>query len=200
MVLDDGWAVLIPKGSVLGLQIHFTTTGKPERAKLSVGLKFPRVPVSKRIYNKQVYTKDFHIAPGDPAYAVTATRPLPFDATLIGLFSHMHVRGKDMTFFARPPGGSPETLLLIPNYSFDWQQSFRPPPGSKRFPKGTTLEVVAHFDNSEFNPYNPDPKATIGNGDQTYNEMMYGFYFYTRDDENLNLHIDPKTGWEQASK
>jgi hypothetical protein len=131
---------------------------------------------------------------------VSSTRTLGFDATLVGLFSHMHLRGKDMTFFARRPGATPETLLLVPNYSFDWQQSFRPPPGSEKLPKGTTLEVVAHFDNSEFNPFNPDPKATVGNGDQTFQEMMYGFYFYTRDEENLDLRIDPKTGWAMAPK
>ena len=26
--------------------------------------------------------------------------------------------------------------------------------------------------------------------------MMYGFFFYTDDDEKLNLKIDPKTGHE----
>jgi hypothetical protein len=55
MVLDDGLAVLIPKGSLLALQIHFTTTGKPEHAKLSVGLKYPRGLVHKRLYHQQVH-------------------------------------------------------------------------------------------------------------------------------------------------
>ena len=99
-----------------------------------------------------------------------------------------------MTFLARHPDGVTDTLLLVPNYNFDWQQSYRWAPGSKRFPKGTTFEVVAHFDNSEFNPYNPDPAATVGPGDQTHDEMMYGFYFYTRSDEDLNLSIDRATG------
>jgi hypothetical protein len=195
MILDEGVAYVIPKGSVLGLQIHYTTTGKPERARISVGLKFPRGLVHKRLYHQQVHTKQFQIPPYAPAHPVSAQRHLDFDATGIGLFSHMHVRGKDMTFLARYPGGATETLLLVPNYDFDWQQSYRWQPGTKKFPKGTTFEVRAHFDNSEFNPYNPDPKATVGNGDQTFNEMMYGFYFYTRDDEDLGLHIDPKTGF-----
>lgn len=99
-----------------------------------------------------------------------------------------------MTFLAHHPDGTSETLLIVPNYSFDWQQSYRWAPGSKRFAKGTQFEVVAHFDNSEFNPYNPDPKATVGHGDQTFDEMMFGFYFYTRDDEDRKLTIDPKTG------
>ena len=200
MVLDEGTAVLIPKGSVIGLQIHFTTTGKPEWSRISVGLKYPRVRVHKRLYHQQVHTNRFRIPPFAPAHLVTASRRLDFDATGVGLFSHMHVRGKDMTFFARHPDGTIDTLLLIPNYHFDWQQSYRWAPGSKKFPKGTTLEVAAHFDNSEFNPFNPDPKAAVGNGSQTYNEMVYGFYFLTRDDEDLNLTIDPKTGAATADQ
>lgn len=200
MVLDPGTAVLIPKGSVLGLQIHYTTTGKPERCKISVGLRFPRVPVEKRLYHQQVHTTRFKIPPFAPAHAVTASRTVDFDATGVGMFSHMHVRGKDMTFLAKRPDGAGETLLMIPNYNFDWQQSYRWAPGTKRFPKGTTLQVVAHFDNSEFNPYNPDPKAAVGNGEQTFHEMMYGFVFYTRDDEDLGLRIDPRTGFVAPSR
>ncbi len=198
MVLDEGTCVLIPKGSVLALQIHYTTTGKPERSKISVGLKFPRAPVQKRLYIEQVHTTRFRIPPLDPAHEVTAKRTLNFDATGIGLFSHMHVRGKDMTFRAIHPDGTIDTLLLIPNYNFDWQHSYRWARGAKKFPKGSTFEVTAHFDNSEFNPYNPDPKASVGNGDQTFQEMMYGFYFFTRDDESLNLRIDHKSGAVEA--
>jgi thiol-disulfide isomerase/thioredoxin len=194
MILDEGTAYMIPKGSVLVLQIHYTTTGKPETARLSVGLKFPRGAVHKRLYHQQVYTRGFQIPPFAPAHPVSARRQLDFDATGVGLVSHMHLRGKDMTFLARLPDGTTDTLLLVPNYNFDWQQSYRWAPGSKKFPRGTTFEVLAHFDNSDFNPYNPDPKASVRNGDQTFNEMMYGFYFYTRDDEDLNLRIDPKTG------
>ncbi len=194
MVLDEGVAYLIPKGSVLVLQIHYTTTGKPEQSKIAVGLRYPREVVRKQLYHQQVHTGRFKIPPQAPAHPVTATRTLGFDATGVGLVSHMHVRGKDMTFFARQPDGSSETLLLVPNYNFDWQQSYRWEPGKKKFPKGTTFEVLAHFDNSEFNPFNPDPKATVGVGDQTTSEMVFGFYFYTRDDEDLKLRIDPKSG------
>jgi hypothetical protein len=54
--------------------------------------------------------------------------------------------------------------------------------------------VTAHYDNSAFNPFNPDPTATVVEGDQTFNEMMYGFLFYTDDAEQLELTVDPKTG------
>jgi hypothetical protein len=35
---------------------------------------------------------------------------------------------------------------------------------------------VAWYDNSRNNPHNPDPAATVRWGDQTYQEMMVGFF------------------------
>jgi thiol-disulfide isomerase/thioredoxin len=194
MTLDDGLAFRIPAGSVLGLQIHFVATGKPEKCRVSVGLRYPRAVVQKRLRHIQLADTKFAIPPGAPAHKVTATRVLDCDAVGVGLFSHMHLRGKDMAFTARAPDGKAETLLVIPNYSFSWQVPYRWEPGQKRWPKGTKLECVAHFDNSPFNPYNPDPKATVRFGQQTHEEMMYGFFFYTDAAEQLGLRVDPKTG------
>ena len=194
MTLDEGTAFRVPKGSVLGLQIHFVATGKPEKCKVSVGLRFPRVPVQKQLRHMQITDRRFAIPPGAPAHVVSASRTLDCDAVGVGLFSHMHLRGKDMTFTARKPDGTDDTLLVVANYNFGWQLPYRWEPGKKRLPKGTKLECVAHFDNSPFNPYNPDPKATVRFGPQTHHEMMYGFFFYTAADEQLGLRIDPKTG------
>jgi hypothetical protein len=194
LVADDGVAFKIPKNSVIGLQIHYTTTGKPEKNRMSVGLKFPKDIVRQELRHVQVTTSRFAIPPGAAAHAVSASRTLPCDATGIGMFAHMHLRGKDMTFVARPPEGENETLLSIPNYHYDWQQNYRWQPGTKKFAKGTKIEVTAHFDNSRFNPFNPDPTATVKHGPQTIHEMMFGFFFYTADGEDLNLKVDPKTG------
>jgi hypothetical protein len=112
----------------------------------------------------------------------------------------MHVRGKDMTFTAHRPDGRDETLLMIPNYNFDWQVPYRWETGKKRLPKGTRIDCVAHFDNSAFNPFNPDPKVAVRFGLQTYQEMMFGFFFYTAADEKLEMKIDPKTGVVKEKK
>jgi hypothetical protein len=194
MVLPEGTAVLIPGGSVIGLQIHYTTNGKPVTTKLSVGLKFPRVPVQKRLYFESISNQRFEIPPHAPAHEVRAARTIEHDAVGIGMFSHMHVRGRDMSFIAHRPDGSSERLLLVPNYNFDWQQSYQWRDGEAKFPAGTKFEVVAHFDNSRFNPFNPDPDASIHDGQQTADEMMYGYVFYVREHEQLNLDIDPHTG------
>ncbi|WP_254506817.1 redoxin family protein [Anatilimnocola floriformis] len=192
--LGEGLGFKIPAGSVIGLQIHYTTTGKEETNRMQVGFRFPRYVVRQELKHVQVTTRKFEIPPGAAAHPVQSVRTLPVDATGLAMFSHMHLRGKDMTFKALFPNGDEETLLSVPNYHFDWQQNFRWQPNTKKFPKGTKIEVTAHFDNSKFNPYNPDATQAVRFGPQTVNEMMYGFFFYTADGEDLNLTIDPKTG------
>jgi thiol-disulfide isomerase/thioredoxin len=194
MTLDDGIAFRIPAGSLVGLQIHYTTTGKPEKNRMSVGFRFPRGEVKQELRHLQVTTSRFEIPAFAAAHPVQAARTLPWDATGVGMFSHMHLRGKDMTFRALRPDGEEETLLTIPNYHYDWQQNYRWQPGAKKFAKGTKIDVLAHYDNSAFNPFNPDPSQPVRHGPQTVQEMMFGFFFYTADGEDLKLKVDPKTG------
>jgi hypothetical protein len=194
LLLDDGVAFKIPKGSLLGLQIHFVTSGKPEKCKVSVGIRFARGVVQRQLRHVLLVDTRYAIPPGDPAYPVRVTRVLEHDAEGVGLFTHMHLRGKAMTFTATPPDGKSETLLTIPNYSFAWQLAYKWAPGQKRLPKGTRLEAVALYDNSDFNPFNPDPRATVRDGPQTYHEMMNGFFFYVAAGERLNLAVDGATG------
>jgi thiol-disulfide isomerase/thioredoxin len=194
LVAGDGVALRIPKNSVVGLQIHYTTTGKPEKNRMSVGFKFPRGIVHKELKHLQVTTSNIAIPPGAAAHPIVSSRTLAADASGIGMFAHMHLRGKDMTFIAHSPTGETETLLSIPNYNYAWQQNYRWEPGTKKFPRGTRIEVIAHYDNSPFNPWNPDPKAEVGFGPQTFHEMMFGFFFYTEEGQELNLSVDPKSG------
>jgi thiol-disulfide isomerase/thioredoxin len=195
MILDNQVAFRIPRGATLLLQIHYVTTGREEKCQIEVGFKYAGGIVHKQLRHMLLDNKNrLAIPPGAPAHPVSDSRVLDCDAAGVGLFVHMHLRGRDMTFRAVRPDGKSETLLLVPNYSFDWQMPYVWKPGAMRFPKGTRLECVAHYDNSNFNPYNPDPAATVKYGQQTQDEMFNGFVFYTDANEQLNLTIDPKTG------
>lgn len=194
MRCGPGVALFIPAGSLLGLQTHFVTTGSPERARLSVGLRFPRATVQQRMQHFQIATTRIEIPPHAPAHPVRAQRRFERDAIGIGMVPHMHLRGRDMTFTAQYPDEREEILLRVPNYNFDWQQSYRWPAGAQRFPAGTKVNVLAHFDNSKFNPYNPDASATVRWGQQTVDEMMMGFLFYVEEHQRLELEVDAATG------
>src|SRR5262249_42314210 len=99
---------------------------------------------------------------------------LPNDATLLSFFPHMHLRGKRFEYNLIHPDHTKETLLRV-NYDFYWQLSYKlaqPRP----LKAGTELQAVAWYDNSENNLHNPDPSSAVTWGDQTYNEMMVGFF------------------------
>ena len=81
--------------------------------------------IQKNLKHTQVTNLTFKIPPGAPHHKVSAVRELKNDMTGYGMFSHMHLRGKDMTFRALYPDGRDETLLVVPNYNFDWQQAYR---------------------------------------------------------------------------
>lgn len=198
-VMDGDRAWMIPKGVGLVLQLHMVTQGKVASNRMSVGLRFPRDVVNKRLYYHNLDGDGrIDIQPGARAWRLQDDVTLEHDATGLGLFTHMHLRGRDMTFFAHYPEGRSETLLSLPNYNFEWQLTYRYPPGEVHFPKGTRIEAIAHYDNSPFNPYNPDPTKTVKEGPQSVDEMMNGFFVYTRDDEQLGLRIDPATGYALA--
>ena len=63
----------------------------------------------------------------------------------------------------------------MPKYDFNWQLSYKLAE-PKLMPKGSTLVITAHYDNSTANKFNPDPTASVRWGDQTWEEMMLGYY------------------------
>ena len=91
------------------------------------------------------------------------------------MMPHMHVRGKEFKYLAKFPDGGERTLLSVPFYDFNWQHEYRFA-DPVYLPKGTVIECTAHFDNSAENPANPEPSKWVTWGDQTWEEMMIGFY------------------------
>jgi hypothetical protein len=170
----DGMARLVPAGSDIVFQVHYTTNGQAGNDQSSIGLVFAKTPPEQRVITLQLNDHAFIIAPGADDFRVETQGTLPHDATLLSLFPHMHLRGKRFEYDIVHPDGSVETLLRV-NYHFHWQLSYRL--AEPRLLKaGTKLRAVAWYDNSRNNPHNPDPDATVRWGDQTYQEMMVGFF------------------------
>jgi hypothetical protein len=118
---------------------------------------------------------------------VPFTATLPNSSTLISFFPHMHLRGKAFEYKVTQPGGEQETLLKIDNYNFNWQLTYRLEK-PLLLQDGAKFEIAGYFDNSPNNPYNPDPKATVKFGEQSWEEMMIGFI-----DVAVDAKMDKKT-------
>jgi hypothetical protein len=170
----DGMAKFVPAGSDLVFQIHYTTNGHPGADRTSIGLVFAKAPPPQRVITLQLNNHALIIPPEADDFRVEVQGTLPNDATLLGFFPHMHLRGKRFEYDIVHDDGSVEPLLRV-NYHFHWQLSYRL--AEPRLLKaGTRLRAVAWYDNSRHNPHNPDPQATVTWGDQTYQEMMVGFF------------------------
>jgi Copper type II ascorbate-dependent monooxygenase, C-terminal domain len=169
-----GMAKFIPAGSDLVFQMHYTTNGNPGKDVTRVGLIFAKEPPEKRVLTLQLTNDHFVIPPGAPDYRVEARGTLPNDALLLSFLPHMHLRGKEFEYNIVHIDRAIEPLLRV-HYHFHWQMSYRlaePLP----LKAGTELQAVAWFDNSKGNPHNPDPSAAVRWGEQTYDEMMVGFF------------------------
>jgi hypothetical protein len=176
----DGVAKQIKAGSQIVFQMHYTPNGKATSDKSYVGLYFAKEPPREIAKGGGILNFGFKIPAGDPNYEVKSNWTAPENILLTGMTPHMHVRGKDFKFTAYYPDGRTEVLLNVPHYDFNWQLHYTLQ-DPLHVPKGTRIECIAHYDNSVNNKFNPDPTKDVHWGDQTFEEMMIGFFDYLPD-------------------
>jgi hypothetical protein len=151
--------------------------GAAARVRQGSGRRPPAIPV---------------IPPRIADWKITGISAVTDDMTLYGLWPHMHLRGKDMTYIVTFPDGTEEIILNVPNYDFNWQVQYEfeePMP----IPAGSTIKVVAHFDNSIGNRYNPAPDKEVYWGQQSWDEMFQPFMEYSIDKLDIGLEAKTKT-------
>jgi hypothetical protein len=180
MILPPGKALLIHAGAVLLFQVHYTTNGTATKDRSSVGIIFAKQPPQQEVRSSAFINPLFVIPPGANNHQVDSAIQFNEDSHIIGLIPHTHLRGKSWEYHMVYPDGRSEVILSVPKYDFNWQTFyvFTKPLAA---PKGARLEATAHYDNSTTNRFNPDPKATVHWGDQTWEEMQYTGITYTVD-------------------
>jgi len=170
-----GQGRLVKAGSDVVLQMHYTANGKAAEDQTRIGFVFAKGPVSERVVTLASDNSKFVIPAGAPNYEVRSSITLREDSKLVTLLPHMHLRGKAFEMRAVYPTGETEVLLNVPRYDFNWQLIYRPVT-QKALPKGTKIECTAIFDNSANNKHNPDPSKEVRFGEQSWEEMMIGFF------------------------
>jgi mono/diheme cytochrome c family protein len=175
LVFEPGIARRLRGNQDIVLQLHYTTNGTEATDRTTVGVIYAKQPPTKLAAGGMALNPRFVIPPNADNHEVIATQVIAKETLLTSLTPHMHVRGKDMTYIAHYPDGTSETLLSVPKYDFNWQITYQLAK-PKLLPPGTKMEVIAHYDNSANNKFNPDPSAEVKWGDQTWEEMMIGFW------------------------
>lgn len=178
-LMPSGYAKRIPANSELVFQVHYTPNGTATEDLSKLGLLFAdEQSVTHEVITTSAVNLRFSIPPGAANHAVTATLPEKLPACELLSFSpHMHVRGKSFKYTIMYPDRRREVVLDIPHYDFNWQTEYRLA-SPINVPAGTRMRCDAAFDNSDGNLNNPDSKAWVSWGDQTYEEMMIGYFHY----------------------
>jgi peroxiredoxin len=167
----------LPPGAKIRFQLHYTPSGKQEVDTPRIGLYFAARPPRHALAIGAAANLEFEIPPGAPDHEDVAERTLGSDIVVYRLIPHMHFRGRRMAIEAHYPDGTRELLVNVPNYRFNWQREYvlaEP----KRLPKGTRIVARAGFDNSARNPANPDPTVAVRFGEQSFEEMLIGYFLY----------------------
>jgi hypothetical protein len=172
--LDDGFAIKVPKGSRILFELHYNPNGTAATDRTRIAFRRTRVPVVHQIRNGAVMKFDFRIPPHKEDATFVAMRKVASPGLLLEMTPHMHVRGKSMRYELERAGRR-RILLDVPRYDFNWQLSFvlAEPIALEA---GDSLIVTAVFDNSKGNPHNPDPGKSVTWGDQSFEEMMIGYF------------------------
>jgi hypothetical protein len=201
---------------MVNFNMHYQPSGKPTTDRSSWGFWWAKGPVKQQVFygsgptlpkpqfaltqlldGKEISSgrnsglqdlTHFSERPPIPPYAdnyqMTLVRPVPVDITINGFKPHMHLRGKDATYIVTYPDGRQETILKI-KYNFHWQVMYNPEKAIP-VPAGSTLSTILSWDNSDKNPYNPQPwRAVPWDGGGTWNEGGGAQIQYTVDAEDL---------------
>lgn len=179
--LPDDVALRLPKGSELIFEMHYQPNGIAATDRSIVGIEFAERRPERELRINMFGNEDLDIPPHAQHHAHRASFTFEKDAHIYALLPHMHWRGKSYQAWLETEEGGREILLSVPRYDFNWQTYYRfaEPLTVKA---GTTIDSIAHWDNSANNLANPDPSVHVEYGLQTSEEMMYGFLTYTYDE------------------
>ena len=192
MVYPEGTGRWLRKGQQLRTNLHYHPNGKPAIDQTRVGIYWGKGELKKEVASGLAGDLTFRIPPRAKNYEMRSVYIVDQDINVVSFFPHMHLRGKDMTMTATLPDGRKRTLLSVPAYDFNWQL-FYYPKERVSLPRGTRVDLIAHYDNSADNPNNPDPEKAVTFGEQSTDEMMFGMFEFVADEGVSPKPVTPET-------
>ncbi|MFP6615821.1 MAG: c-type cytochrome [Candidatus Hydrogenedentota bacterium] len=154
----EGFGNLLRAGTKLNGSMHYHKEVGPGTGvwdQSLIGFKFhpPEIEIKYKVMRNGIGTGSlgngsFDIPPHHADWHVGSSKTFDEPTVLISLHPHMHYRGKSMIYTAYYPDGNTEVLLDVDRYDYAWQTQYiyKSP---KYIPKGTRIDVIATFDNSE---------------------------------------------------
>ena len=192
-IYPDGSGKLIKAGAKIRFNLHYHAVGEEITDRTSVGFVFyPRGYVPKHVINTVIAeTKDIDIPPGADNVRSDAYYKIQRPARLTAYQPHMHNRGKAQCMEAIYPDMTVEQLSCVNRYNFGWQIVYNYADDvAPLLPAGTIIHLTSWHDNSTKNPWNPDPRAWVGYGERTTEDMSRAWLnFYYMSDEEFKAEV-----------
>jgi len=177
--LEPGMAKLVKAGSTFVFQMHYTPNGKASvKDRTRFALRYAKEAPVRQAITANAINFAFRIPANADNHEVKSSWTAKRDVEIVDFMPHMHVRGKDFKYTLTRADGTQEVILSLPRYDFNWQLGYQLVKPLK-LSAGDRIDCVAHYDNSANNKYNPDPTKEVKWGDQTWEEMMIGWFTYT---------------------
>ncbi|MEZ5488736.1 MAG: hypothetical protein R3F50_00255 [Gammaproteobacteria bacterium] len=178
----EGWGVLLPEDPFITVNMHYHKdtgpgTGVDDLTRAGFEFYEDGEVIDYVVETNLLPHRGWTIPAGASNHEVSNTFDVDEDIYLLSMGPHMHYRGKAMRYELEYPDGERETLLWVPKYDFNWQflYEYKEP---KFIPAGSTMHMSWWFDNSESNPWNPDPTQDVVYGPATTDEMANARIYY----------------------
>ncbi len=170
--LPDDSAILIPAGARIIMQVHYNVLNGTDpdpgtSAKLWLASGTPSYLVNLLPFPNLSIV----IEPGDPHSEHVKELSNSTMATweVLGVLPHMHLLGKRITVTAVHTDGSEECLVDIPEWDFDWQQTYAFLPGEEvDLEPEAKVRLECVYDNS------PENQPIVGGVQQEPKKVKWG--------------------------
>ena len=192
----------MPAGSDLLVQMHYAPIANTQSDSSTVNIFFaePGETIDRIVYEEimlpfgSTLTNGPFVMQPETVKTFHGVFTVPIKVSLLGIFPHSHLLGKDWTVYAISPQGDTTNLIHIGDWDFNWQNMYF----FERFQilePGTEIHAYATYDNTSNNPYNPNnPPQTVGWGLGTEDEMYYlplVYVEYMPGDEDIIITDNP---------
>ena len=191
-----GVAKVLPANADLIVNMHYAPSSSEETDQSEIHLYYaegkPRRIIETLVFDETwVMNKPFEFQPDTVITFYMRSPVLPTDLSILSVLPHMHLLGKSFKSFAITPDGDMIPFIYIPDWDFNWQQTYQFKQLVK-IPRGSVIYAEATFDNTRNNPKNPYfPPAKVKYGWGTKDEMMnliFEFLVYEPGDEYLDFY------------
>jgi hypothetical protein len=168
-------AFSVPAGSYIVLELHPHRITKPQQLSVAIGFRTVTSQAARTKKNLHIgilSSHKFSVPAFQDNVRTWAETTAPSDLMIQSFQLHAHLRAKMIRVFKQDPNSlEKEVLISAPRYhpiqQGNW--SFEKPVLLK---KGAKLIVECTYDNTEANPFNPDPTKEIPQGEQLHTNEM----------------------------